>query len=77
MQPVAKIRMPSRIPKNPTVARLDVGLPHCEVIRTKEAIARRMPAPIVISTGFHEAFSGAGLGSIYLPQATADNQNRH
>src|SRR5215831_1560512 len=69
MQPIAKIRMPNRIPKNPTVATLVVGLPHCEVTTTKETIAKRMPMPMVIRTGFHEAFSGAGLGSIYVPSS--------
>jgi hypothetical protein len=66
MQPIAKIRMPKRIPKNPTVATLVVGLPHCEVTTTKETIARRMPRPIVIRTGFHETFSEAGPRSIYV-----------
>jgi hypothetical protein len=66
MQPIAKIRIPKRIPKNPTVAVLVVGLPHCEVITPKEVIARRMPIPIVIRTGFHETFSGAGPASIYV-----------
>jgi len=36
MQPIAMMRMPNRIPKNPTVATLVVGLPHCEVTATKE-----------------------------------------
>jgi hypothetical protein len=77
MQPIAKIRMPKRIPKNPTVAMLVVGLPHCEVIATKETIARRMPMPIVIRTGFHEAFSGAGPESICFPSATREDETSH
>jgi hypothetical protein len=77
MQPIAKIRMPKRIPKNPTVAMLVVGLPHCEVITTKETIARRMPMPIVIRTGFHEAFSGAGPESICFPSATREDETSH
>jgi hypothetical protein len=77
MQPIAKIRMPKRIPKNPTVAMLVVGLPHCEVIATKETIARRMPMPIVIRTGFHEAFSGTGPESICFPQTTREEETSH
>jgi hypothetical protein len=77
MQPIAKIRMPKRIPKNPTVAMLVVGLPHCEVTATKETIARRMPMPIVIRTGFHETFSGAGPESICFPSATREDETSH
>jgi hypothetical protein len=77
MQPIAKIRMPKRIPKNPTVAMLVVGLPHCEVITTKETIARRMPIPIVIRTGFQETFSGAVKGSIVVPSSERRGRNRY
>src|SRR5215472_14636577 len=75
MPPIAEIRMPKRIPKNPTVATLVVGLPHCEVTTTKETIARRMPMPIVIRTGFHETFSEAGAGSIYVPSSDRRGRN--
>src|SRR5712664_2399438 len=67
MQPAVKTRMPRRIPKNPAVAMLVVGSPHCEVTTTKEATARRTPIPIVIRAGFHETLAGAGSGSIYVP----------
>jgi hypothetical protein len=78
MQPIAMMRMPNRIPKNPIVATLVVGLPHCEVTTTKETIAKRMPMPIVIRTGFHDVFSGASLGSIHdLPSSDGKDENRH
>jgi hypothetical protein len=77
MQPIAKTRMPKRIPKNPTVATLVVGLPHCEVTTTKETIARRMPMPIVIRVGFHEPFAGAGPESICFPEATREDETSH
>ena len=68
--------MPKRIPKNPMVAMLVVGLPHCEVIMAKDTIARRMPVPIVIRTGFHETFSGAVKGSISVPSSDPRGRNQ-